>query len=239
MRQMIGRMVMSVASNLLSLRKSAGYKSAGDFAVAHGIPVSTYTRYESNPDKIPMDRAWQLADILGTSIDAIVGREAPAPGTARGEIQLEYDGLTPEARALADEFREFVLSKDEKFRARRRREDDRRYEALCYQYEHQMLAELRADAAFGEVVDLGSADEARETFLAYLQGQAARKRGELAPEAQKAVDDKTIEKIMEAYDRAHGEFEFEGMSVMWSTVEHGSAVEYDSAFRGREGDAMA
>lgn len=236
---MIGRKVMSVASNLLSLRKSAGYKSAGDFAEAHGIPVSTYARYESNPDKIPMDRAWQLADILGTSIDAIVGREAPAPGTARGEVQLEYDGLTPEARALADEFREFVLAKDEKIRAHQRREEERRYDTLCYQYEHQMLVELRSGAAFGEVVNLGSADEARETFLAYLREQAARKRGELATEAQKAADDKTIEKIMAAYDRTHGEFEFEGMSVMWNTADYGVTVEYGSAFAGKEGDAEA
>ena len=220
-----------MASNLLCLRKSVGYKSAGDFAEAHG--------YESNPDKIPMDRAWQLADILGTSIDVIVGREAPAPGTARGEVQLEYDGLTPEARALADEFREFVLAKDEKIRTHRRREEEHRYDALCYQYEHQMLAELRTGAAFGEVVNLGSADEARETFLAYLRGQAASKRGELATEAQKAADDKTIEKIMAAYDRTHGEFEFEGMSVMWNTADYGVSVEYGSAFAGKEGDAEA
>ena len=228
-----------MASNLLALRKAAGYRSAGDFAEAHGIPVSTYARYESNPDKIPMERAWQLADILSTSIDVIVGREAPASGTARGEVQLEYDGLTPEVRALADEFREFVLAKDEKIRAHRRREEERRYDALCYQYEHQMLVELRSGAAFGEVVNLGSTDEARETFLAYLREQAASKRGELATEAQKAADDKTIEKIMAAYDRTHGEFEFEGISVMWNTADYGVTVEYGSAFAGKEGDAKA
>ena len=138
-----------------------------------------------------------------------------------------------------DEFREFVRQKDERIRARKRREEERPYEALCYQYEHQMLAELRTGAAFGEVVNLGSADEARETFLAYLRGQAARKRGELATEAQKAADDKAIEKIMEAYDRTHGEFEFEGISVMWNTADYGVTVEYGSAFAGKEGDAKA
>lgn len=205
-----------MASNLLVLRKAAGYRSAGDFAETHGIPVSTYTRYESNPDKIPMDRAWQLADALGTTIDAVVGRETPDPATARGEVQLEYDGLTPEARALMDEFREFVQQKDERIRAHRRREEEVPYEVLCYQYEHQMLAELRANAAFGDVVNLGGAAKTRATFERYLQEQAERKRGPLATKAQKLIDDRTIAKIMEAYDRRHGEFEYDGMSVMWS-----------------------
>lgn len=226
-----------MASNLLELRKAAGYKNANDFAEAHGIPASTYARYESNPDKIPMDRAWQLADILGTTIDAIVGRKAPAPGTARGEVQLEYDGLTPEARALADELREFVLMKDEKIRARRRREEERPYEALCYQYEQQMLSELRDGAAFGELVTFESADEARSAFESYLRKLAAKKRGGFPIKALEIADDKTIERIMEAYDRTHGEFEFEGMQVLWGSVDHSVVVEFDSEVNGREGDA--
>lgn len=228
-----------MASNLLTLRKAAGYKSAGDFAEATGIPVSTYTRYESNPDKIPMDRAWQLADALGTTIDAVVGRETPDPAAARGEVQREYDGLTPEARALMDEFRKFVSQKDERIRARKRREEERPYEALCYQYEHQMLAEMRSAAAFGAVVDLGSAAETRATFERYLQEQAERKRGPIATKAKELIDNQTIAKIMEAYDRTHGEFDAEGLSVMWSTVDGGVVAEYDSEPTGREGDAMS
>ncbi len=228
-----------MASNLLELRKAAGYKNANDFAEAHGIPASTYARYESNPDKIPMDRAWQLADILGTTIDAIVGRKAPAPGTARGEVQLEYDGLTPEARQLADELREFVLMKDAKIRERRRREEERPYEALCYQYEQQMLFELRDGAAFGELVAFDSAEAARTTFESFLREQAAKRRGRLSTKAQKIVDDQVIEKIMAAYDRTHGEFEFDGMQVLWSSVDHGVMVEYDSEVNGWGGDAMA
>ncbi|WP_288735190.1 helix-turn-helix domain-containing protein [uncultured Enorma sp.] len=226
-----------MASNLLELRRAAGYKNANDFAEAHGIPASTYARYESNPDKIPMDRAWQLADILGTTIDAIVGRKAPAPGTARGEVQLEYDGLTPEARQLADELREFVLMKDEKIRARRRCEEERPYEALCYQYEQQMLSELRDGAAFGELVAFDSAEAARTTFESFLREQAAKKRGKLSTKAQKIVDDQVIEKIMAAYDRTHGEFELDGMHVLWGSVDHGVMVEYDSAESARGGDA--
>ncbi len=226
-----------MASNLLELRRAAGYKNSNDFALAHKMSVSTYARYESNPDKIPMGAARQLADIFGTTIDAIVDREAPDPACMRGEVQIEYDGLTPEARQLADELREFVLMKDAKIRERRRREEERPYEALCYQYEQQMLSELRDGAAFGELVAFDSAEAARTTFESFLREQAAKKRGRLSTKAQEVVDDQVIEKIMAAYDRTHGEFELDGMHVLWGSVDHGVMVEYDSAESARGGDA--
>ena len=228
-----------MASNLLKLRKAAGYKNSNEFAVEYEIPTSTYARYESNPDKIPMDRAWQLADIFGTTIDAIVDREAPDPACMRGEVQLEYDGLTPEARQLADELREFVLMKDEKIRERRRREEERPYEALCYQYERQMLAEMGEGAAFGELVAFESAEAARAAFESFLREQAAKKRGKHPLKAQELIDNRTIERIMAAYDRTHGEFELEGTRVLWGSVDHGVMVEYDSEASGRDGDAKA
>lgn len=228
-----------MASNLLKLRKAAGYKNSNEFAVEYEIPTSTYARYESNPDKIPMGAARQLADIFGTTIDAIVDREAPDPACMRGEVQLEYDGLTPEARQLADELREFVLMKDAKIRERRRREEERPYEALCYQYERQMLAEMGEGAAFGELVAFESAEAARAAFESFLREQAAKKRGKQPLKAQELIDNRTIERIMAAYDRTHGEFEFEGMQVLWGSVDHGVMVEYDSEASARGGDAKA
>lgn len=228
-----------MASNLLELRRAAGYKNSNDFALAHKMSVSTYARYESNPDKIPMGAARQLADIFGTTIDAIVDREAPDPACMRGEVQIEYDGLTPEARQLADELREFVLMKDARIRERRRREEERPYEALCYQYEQQMLSELRDGAAFGELVAFDSAEAARTTFESFLREQAAKKRGKHPLKAQELIDNRTIERIMAAYDRTHGEFELDGMQVLWGSVDHGIMVEYDSEANGRDGDAKA
>lgn len=228
-----------MASNLLELRKAAGYKNSNDFALAHKMSVSTYARYESNPDKIPMGAARQLADIFGTTIDAIVDREAPDPACMRGEVQLEYDGLTPEARQLADELREFVLMKDAKIRERRRREEERPYEALCYQYERQMLAEMGEGAAFGELVAFESAEAARAAFESFLREQAAKKRGKQPLKAQELIDNRTIERIMEAYDRTHGEFDHEGTRVLWSTVDARVAVEFDSGMGQRGGGAKA
>ena len=216
-----------MASNLLKLRRAAGYRSAGDFASAQGIPVSTYARYESNPDKIPLRAAWQLADAFGTTIDAVVGREAAVPEAARGEVQIEYDGLMPETRALADEFREFVVRKDAKARERKRRDENRFYEALCYQYEQQMLAEMRDQAGFGELAVFGSASEARGEFERFLRGRALEMRGEFSTRAQEIADNQTIERIMAAYDRTHGEFESNGMAVAWNSIDHGISLELD------------
>ena len=38
----ISRKVDAMASNLLELRRAAGYKNANDFPEAHGIPASPY-----------------------------------------------------------------------------------------------------------------------------------------------------------------------------------------------------
>ena len=217
-----------MASNLLKLRKAAGYKNSNEFAVEYEIPTSTYARYESNPDKIPMGAARQLADIFGTTIDAIVDREAPDPACMRGEVQLEYDGLTPEARQLADELREFVLMKDAKIRERRRREEERPYEALCYQYEQQMLSQMRDGAAFGELVAFDSAEAARAAFESFLGSRRRRSAASTRSRRRSSSTNRTIEKIMAAYDRTHGEFELDGMHVLWGSVDHGVMVEYDS-----------
>ncbi len=226
-----------MASNLLELRRAAGYRNASDFAEAHSIPASTYSRYESNPDKIPIDRAWQLADIFGTSIDAIVDREELGPTSKRGEIQREYEELCPETRALADEFRAFLRDKDEKIKMRKRRDEERSYEALCHQYEMQMFFEMRKEAPFGEVVAFDSAEAARSAFKEYLEDQAAKKRGKPATKAQKIVDDSSIARIMEAYDRMHCEYESDVMSNAWNMVDHG-AIKHDSEEFCKGGDGV-
>lgn len=222
-----------MASNLLELRRAAGYRSSMDFAEAQGIPASTYARYESNPDRIPLDRAWQLADALGATIDAVVGREAPDPVAVRGEVQAAYDGLLPEVRALVDEFLEFALAKDERLREERAREEERPYDALCWRYEREMADELRAEADFGDpFTPEGTGD--REAFEAYLRARAEAARPEGAGEERIARDEETVGGIMAAYDRAHGgeprihvrafgEMEIAGARVRWRQVEGAGA----------------
>ena len=118
-------------------------------------------------------------------------------------------------------------------------EEERPFEALCYQYEQQMLSQMREGAGFGELVAFESADAARSAFESFLQEQAARKRGRFSTKLQELNDNATIKKIMAAYDRTHGEYDFEGMHVLWSTVDLGAALEYDSSASRRDGGAKA
>ena len=62
-------------TNLQELRKAAGYGSARAFAEAVGISVNTYTGYEQDRIKLTLEKAWQLADALGCTLDELAGRE--------------------------------------------------------------------------------------------------------------------------------------------------------------------
>ena len=76
-----------MASTLQDMRKEAGYKTAREFAEAIDVPVATYARYEQSPTKIPIKNAWHIADVLGCSIDAVVGREHVDVDSMRGEYK--------------------------------------------------------------------------------------------------------------------------------------------------------
>ena len=96
---------------LQRLRREAGYRSARDFAAELGIPASTYSRYERQPEgpeiAIPLSSAWAIADRLGCSIDLVVGREdIDAPD--EHPVQSRYDALTNAGRALVDSYLDFV-----------------------------------------------------------------------------------------------------------------------------------
>ena len=96
---------------LQRLRREAGYRSARDFAAELGIPASTYSRYERQPEgpgmAVPLSAAWAIADRLGCSIDLVVGREdIDAPD--EHPVQSRYDALSGGGRGLVDGFLDFV-----------------------------------------------------------------------------------------------------------------------------------
>lgn len=66
-----------VGSSLQSLRKRAGYKSATSFAKYLGINPSTYTDYEQGKASLSYERAWEIADALDCTLDALGGRTPP------------------------------------------------------------------------------------------------------------------------------------------------------------------
>ena len=96
---------------LQRLRRQAGYRSAKEFAVALGIPTSTYARYERAGDGIdcgiPLPAAWQIADKLGCSIDLVIGREDIDASVPEG-IQSRYDALSAGGRALVESYLSYV-----------------------------------------------------------------------------------------------------------------------------------
>lgn len=193
-----------MASNLQRLRKAAGYRSASAFAEARGIAVPTYARYESSPDKIPLQSAWQLADALGCSIDEVVGRKLLDDADRRGDFQRFYDDLTCENRVLMDEFRAFVTMREQGAR-RRRLEERRHYDALARQYELLMLQEREAQASFGDLVAFGTPEEQRAAFEGYVTARAAEKRAQEESDQGELEerDAAVLAEIMAAYDRAH------------------------------------
>ena len=107
-------------NSLQNLRKEAGYRTAKDFAEAVDIPAPTYTRYEQEPAKIPIERAWIIADFLGCTIDAVVGRTPIKPSEMRGPVQRVYDALSDKNKGLLDDYLDYIQYKDGKEQARDR-----------------------------------------------------------------------------------------------------------------------
>ena len=65
------------AAELLRLkecRKAAGYASAADFARVIGMPEKTYRNYERGDVVMSVNTAWMFADMLGCTVDDIIGR---------------------------------------------------------------------------------------------------------------------------------------------------------------------
>lgn len=65
-------------TQLQSMRKRAGFKSAKAFADHIGMPVGTYTDYEQGRRMFTLERAWAFADALDCTLDELAGRVPPA-----------------------------------------------------------------------------------------------------------------------------------------------------------------
>lgn len=96
-------------SNLQAVRKAAGYKSAKAFAVDNGFNPGTYTAHEQGQRNMTLEQAWQYADKLGCSLDAIVGVRTPVAydDPAKAELNDCYDACSPERKEkLLDDARD-------------------------------------------------------------------------------------------------------------------------------------
>lgn len=62
-------------TNLQTMRKRAGFKSAKAFAEHVGISKDTYTGYEQGRIQLTLERAWEFADELHCTLDELAGRD--------------------------------------------------------------------------------------------------------------------------------------------------------------------
>lgn len=84
-----------IGKNLQSIRKAAGFRSAAAFAEFMGYNLDTYTCYEQGKSMFSYEQAWDMADALGVTLDALGGREFPS----------EPSPASPDERALVDSYR--------------------------------------------------------------------------------------------------------------------------------------
>jgi transcriptional regulator with XRE-family HTH domain len=88
-------------TNLRFYRERAGYKSAKAFAEHLGLSAYTYRDYEQGRIDLSAERAWQLADELGCSIDELLGRSPARLAPTQGDQDRE--GLVMTAYRSADD----------------------------------------------------------------------------------------------------------------------------------------
>lgn len=67
----------AIGKHMQALRKQAGYRSAKAFADKIGINANTYTQYEQGMSGMSYETAWQIANELDCTLDALGGRTPP------------------------------------------------------------------------------------------------------------------------------------------------------------------
>ena len=164
-----------MAKTLQDLRREAGYRSAKDFAATMEIALSTYNRYESQPESIPLKQAWAIADFLGCSIDMVVGREHDVAEDMRGDVQRFYDGLSEEGRASMDDYMDYLAHRERKAAKRARKKARRMYRDLLQSYELQFQSAQSSATPFGITIVYKDPDDRRASFKTFLEEQAAAK----------------------------------------------------------------
>lgn len=228
-----------MASALLELRKAAGYRTAAEFAAVVKISSSTYARYESNPDKIPMEPARKLADWFRVPLDVIVERKEMDVQSLRGDIQREYDALSEKSKLALDQFLAFLLHMDGEKRQRDQAEAEHRIEELALRYEAMWYRELDERGKLEDLLVFGGCDEQRAGFKAFVEDRAKKHRERTGNSAHGALDKEGVERVMAAYDWIHGGPGVGGAIIPSLAFERlPVAAECDVTRGAREGGAM-
>ena len=65
-------------TQLKKLRKMCGYQTQEQFAEKLGVPATRYGAWERGTNEMSLSVAYRITEILGCTLDELVGREAPA-----------------------------------------------------------------------------------------------------------------------------------------------------------------
>jgi transcriptional regulator with XRE-family HTH domain len=204
-----------MSSRLLEIRKAAGYATAREFAEASGLAESTYTRYESNPERIPLKVAWDLADRFHVTIDQVVGRDTEAKGDPRGAQQRAFDALSPRSQEEAADFMAYLAERDARSGEAQSERARRVWEVVSSRIERAYLGRL-SDGP-DPVLLTGSDAELREGFRELARTWVVGAERPLNRFAPKVRGEEALKEVMAAYDRMHGSFvDDHGVLVSWS-----------------------
>ena len=138
-------------------------------------------------------------------IDVIVGREEVDVRALRGDVQEEYDSLSEESKLALDQFLSFLLHQDGLRRQREEAEADRRFDELAWRYERLWQQELDGRGELDDLIAFGTREERREGFEEFVTRRAEERRGRVSTKASRILDEQNIARIMQAYDRSHGQ----------------------------------
>jgi len=92
---------------LKRLRKEFGYKTQGELAVALGVPERRYASWERGEVMMNLEQACRICDVLGCTLDELVGRGFSKPITNYADEGQRH--LDEVYGALSDEGREKVV----------------------------------------------------------------------------------------------------------------------------------
>lgn len=95
---------------LKRLRREKGYQTQQSFADAFGVPKRQVTAWESGERKLSLERACDVADFLGCSLDDLAGRDFRQNSDKPSTLPLEEAKLIMNWRSLDDRGRETVES---------------------------------------------------------------------------------------------------------------------------------
>ena len=158
-------------NSLRRLRRAAGYSSARAFAESVGLPPTTYVRYEQEDDgpetSMPIKNAWAIADGLGCSIDALVGREHLEDEAVADDMQVFYNRLSDENKARMREFCDYLDFSERRAAERERARLDAEFARMAANLEAAM-EEDSTDAEGNNpllFMTTGIADEAEQAAV--------------------------------------------------------------------------